>query len=110
MMVNIVKRADPAVLDGSYRLPVTDGSGRDRKVPKQALDLLRRKPDIRSATGAWSMPGANSPSRNHDPERRSGKLALAYQRSLGTRHRAGRSAPSTIQYQNRTIAFTSTWW
>ena len=31
---------DPAILDGSYRLPTTDGSGRDRTNLRKALDLL----------------------------------------------------------------------
>jgi peptide/nickel transport system substrate-binding protein len=30
----------PAILDGSYRLPVTDGSGRDRAALRNALNLL----------------------------------------------------------------------
>jgi peptide/nickel transport system substrate-binding protein len=30
----------PDILDGSYRLPVTDGSGRDRATLRNALDLL----------------------------------------------------------------------
>jgi len=30
----------PDVMDGTYELPVTDGSGRDRKVLKRAFDLL----------------------------------------------------------------------
>ena len=30
----------PDILDGSYRLPVTDGSGRDREALRAALDLL----------------------------------------------------------------------
>ncbi|WP_249781092.1 extracellular solute-binding protein [Bradyrhizobium sp. dw_78] len=30
----------PDILDGSYRLPVTDGSGRDRAMLRRALDLL----------------------------------------------------------------------
>jgi peptide/nickel transport system substrate-binding protein len=31
---------DPAILDGSYRLPVSDGSGRDRKLLRKAVGLL----------------------------------------------------------------------
>jgi peptide/nickel transport system substrate-binding protein len=33
-------RMAPAILDGSYRLPVTDGSGRDRATLRSALNLL----------------------------------------------------------------------
>lgn len=34
-------RVPPAIMDGSYRLPETDGSGQDRKVLKAALDILK---------------------------------------------------------------------
>jgi len=33
-------RIPPAILDGSYRLPITDGSGRDRTALREALNLL----------------------------------------------------------------------
>jgi peptide/nickel transport system substrate-binding protein len=33
-------RIPPAILDGSYRLPVADGSGRDRTALREALNLL----------------------------------------------------------------------
>src|SRR3954465_7338705 len=33
-------RIPPAILDGSYRLPITDGSGRDRSTLRGALTLL----------------------------------------------------------------------
>ncbi len=33
-------RIPPDIMDGSYRLPVTDGSGRDRTTLRAALDLL----------------------------------------------------------------------
>jgi peptide/nickel transport system substrate-binding protein len=32
---------DPAILDGTYQLPVSDGSGRDRKMLRKALGLLK---------------------------------------------------------------------
>jgi peptide/nickel transport system substrate-binding protein len=35
-----VSQLDPAILDGSYRLPVSDGSGRDRTSLRSALKLL----------------------------------------------------------------------
>ncbi|MBD8555733.1 ABC transporter substrate-binding protein [Rhizobium sp. CFBP 8762] len=31
----------PSILDGSYRMPVSDGSGRDRKILRQAVDLMK---------------------------------------------------------------------
>jgi peptide/nickel transport system substrate-binding protein len=82
-MLGTAKAAvDPGILDGTYRLPVTDASGRDRKVLKQAFDL------IRSAGYAVSngrmRDSAGRPlvfeilAQNPDQE----KIALAYQRSL----------------------------
>lgn len=32
----------PEILDGTYKLPVTDGSGRDRNVLKQAVEQLKQ--------------------------------------------------------------------
>ena len=40
LLGNAKMAIDPAILDGSYRLPTTDGSGRDRANLKKALDLL----------------------------------------------------------------------
>jgi peptide/nickel transport system substrate-binding protein len=41
LLGDIRNRINPSVLDGSYRLPVTDGSGRDRNVLREAVTLLR---------------------------------------------------------------------
>jgi len=35
-------RIEPAVLDGTYRLPKTDGSGADRKVLRESVELLKK--------------------------------------------------------------------
>jgi peptide/nickel transport system substrate-binding protein len=35
------RRIDPQILDGSYQLPKTDGSGRDRKVLHRVVSLLK---------------------------------------------------------------------
>jgi peptide/nickel transport system substrate-binding protein len=40
LLGNAKAAIDPAILDGSYRLPTTDGSGRDRTNLRKALDLL----------------------------------------------------------------------
>ncbi len=37
----------PAVMDGTYAVPVSDGSGRDRKAMREALDLLK--------SAGWSL-------------------------------------------------------
>jgi peptide/nickel transport system substrate-binding protein len=41
MLGPIKDRIDPDVLDGTYRLPVSDGSGRDRKILRKAVALLK---------------------------------------------------------------------
>jgi peptide/nickel transport system substrate-binding protein len=75
-------KIDPAILDGTYQLPVTDGSGRDRKVLKQAFDLIH-------AAGYTISDGKMRDAKgtpltfeilcqNVDQE----KIAIAYQRSL----------------------------
>ena len=75
-------KIDPAILDGTYKLPVTDASGRDRKVLKQAFDLLRsagyriENGKMRDAKG---MPLAlEILCQNADQQ----KLAISYQRTL----------------------------
>jgi peptide/nickel transport system substrate-binding protein len=78
----IKDRIAPNILDGTYKLPVTDGSGRDRNVLKQAVELLKQ--------GGYSIQGGKMVDKtgkplafeimtqNPDQE----KLAVAYQRSL----------------------------
>ncbi len=41
LLGDIRNRINPKVLDGSYRLPVTDATGRDRNVLREAVTLLR---------------------------------------------------------------------
>ncbi len=72
----------PEFLDGSYRLPVSDGSGRDRKMLRKAVGLL--------AETGWKVTGAGLTNaagdqfaftisvQNKDHE----KIALHYQRTL----------------------------
>ncbi|KQV81505.1 extracellular solute-binding protein [Rhizobium sp. Root1220] len=78
----IKDRIDPSILDGSYKLPVTDGSGRDRNVLKQAAALLKeagyaiqngKMSDAKGKPLAFEIMTQNA-----DQE----KLAVAYQRSL----------------------------
>lgn len=75
-------RIEPDILDGSYRLPKTDGTGGDRSVLKKAVDLLqkagytirnRRMVDKRGRQLAFEVM-----TQTQDQE----KLAIAYQRSL----------------------------
>lgn len=73
-------RAD--FIDGSYRLPVSDGSGRDRKVLRQAVDLLGQ--------AGWTVTGKGLTNAAGEPfaftitvqNRDQEKIALHYQRTL----------------------------
>jgi peptide/nickel transport system substrate-binding protein len=73
-------RAD--FIDGSYRLPVSDGSGRDRNVLRQAVDLLGQ--------AGWNVTGKGLTNAAGEPfaftitvqNRDQEKIALHYQRTL----------------------------
>jgi len=76
-------RVPPDVMDGTWRPPVTDGSGQDRKVLKAALDLLRSA-GYRIEGGAMLDPagqpfGFEILTSSQEEER----LAALYQRTLG---------------------------
>ncbi|MDO6964132.1 extracellular solute-binding protein [Rhizobium alvei] len=106
LLGSAIAKVDPEVLAGTYRLPVTDASGRDRKVLKRAFDLLKSA-GCHIEGGTMLLPNG-SPlafellSQNQDQE----KLAIAYQRSL-----AALGIKMTIrtvedaQYQERTQRF-----
>jgi len=75
-------RIEPAVLDGTYRLPKTDGSGIDRKVLREAVDLLK-KGGYTIKNGKMSDASGRPlafevMTQTVDQE----KLAIAYQRTL----------------------------
>ncbi|WP_370691344.1 extracellular solute-binding protein [Bradyrhizobium sp.] len=97
----------PDILDGSYRLPVTDGSGRDRATLRSALKLL--------SEAGYELDGAVLRQRStrapltfeilvttRDQER----IALAYQRDL---KRAGIEASvravDAVQFDQRRLSF-----
>lgn len=97
----------PDILDGGYRLPVTDGSGRDRTTLRQALSLL--------SDAGYDLDGAVLRQRStrtplsfeilvttRDQER----IALAYQRDL---KRAGIAATvravDPVQFDQRRLAY-----
>jgi peptide/nickel transport system substrate-binding protein len=106
MLGPIKDKIDPAILDGTYKLPVTDASGRDRTVLKKAVQVLKE--------GGYSiqsgkMADANGKplvfeimTQNADQE----KLAIAFQRSLQTLG-IGASVRTVddSQYQSRTNSF-----
>jgi peptide/nickel transport system substrate-binding protein len=100
-------RMPPDILDGSFRLPVTDGSGRDRATLRSALKLL--------SEAGYELDGAVLRQRStraplafeilvttRDQER----IALAYQRDL---KRAGIDgavrAVDAVQFDQRRLAF-----
>ena len=99
-------RIEPDVLDGTYRLPKTDGSGADRKVLRNAVDLLKAG-GYTIKNGRMSDAGGRPltfevMTQNQDQE----KLAIAYQRSL--RMIGVEMAIRTVddaQYQARSINF-----
>jgi peptide/nickel transport system substrate-binding protein len=97
----------PAILDGSYRLPVTDGSGRDRATLRSALNLL--------SEAGYDLDGTVLRQRStrapltfeilvttRDQER----IALAYSRNL---KRAGIDATvrvvDPVQFDQRRLAY-----
>jgi peptide/nickel transport system substrate-binding protein len=102
-----LERIPPDIFDGSYRLPVTDGSGRDRTTLRNALKLL--------ADAGYELDGAVLRQRStktpftfeilvttRDQER----IALAYQRDL---KRAGIEASvravDPVQFDQRRLGY-----
>jgi peptide/nickel transport system substrate-binding protein len=106
MLGPIKDRIAPAVLDGSYKLPVTDGSGRDRIVLKEAVDLLKEGgytiKDGKMVDASGRQLAFEIMTQNTDQER----LAIAYRRSLELLgiDVAIRTVDDS-QYQRRTISF-----
>ncbi len=73
-------RAD--FLDGTYALPVSDGSGRDRKQLKKAVDLLAAAGWTVKDTGLVNAAGENLSFAITLPSKDAEKIALHYQRTL----------------------------
>jgi peptide/nickel transport system substrate-binding protein len=98
---------EPNILDGSYRLPVGDGSGRDRSTLRSALSLLSQAGYDLDGT-VLRQRATKAPLTfeilvtNRDHER----IALAYQRDL---RRAGIEASvrvvDPVQFDQRRLAF-----
>ncbi len=78
------KSLRPDMLDGSYALPVSDGSGRDRKMLRKAVDLLAQAgwniADAGLVNAAGEQFAFTISVQNKDQE----KIALHYQRTLQT--------------------------
>jgi len=106
MLGPLKDKIDPEILDGTYKLPVTDGSGRDRKVLKQAVDVLKEAGySIKNGKMTDAEGKALSfeiMTQNADQE----KLAIAYQRSLQTLGiTTSIRTVDDSQYQSRTNSF-----
>lgn len=75
-------RIEPAVLDGTYRLPKTDGSGADRKVLREAVELLKKGgytiKNGRMSDASGRALAFEVMTQTQDQE----KLAITYQRTL----------------------------
>ncbi|MBX9711804.1 MAG: extracellular solute-binding protein [Xanthobacteraceae bacterium] len=97
----------PDILDGSYRLPVTDASGRDRQTLRAALDLFKQ--------AGFELDGAElRNTKTHEPmtfeilvtTRDQERIALAYARDV---RRAGIGVSvrvvDAVQFDQRRIAF-----
>jgi peptide/nickel transport system substrate-binding protein len=102
----IKNRIEPAVLDGTYSLPVTDGSGRDRTVLRKAVDLLKQGgytiKDGRMVDASGRQLSFEIMTQSTDQER----LAIAYRRTLELLGIAvGIRTVDDSQYQSRTISF-----
>ncbi len=101
-----ISRIEPDILAGTHRLPKTDGSGRDRKVLREAMELFRKAGY--AIKGGQMVDAAGKPlafeimTQNADQE----KLALAYQRFLAALGvRAGIRTVDDSQYQSRSQTF-----
>ncbi|WP_438753563.1 extracellular solute-binding protein [Pararhizobium sp. O133] len=106
LLGDIRNRINPKVLDGSYRLPVTDATGRDRNVLREAVTLLREAgysiKDGKMLDGKGTALSFEIMTQNEGQE----KLALAYQRSLAALGIAvSVRTVDDSQYQQRSQSF-----
>ncbi|MGE3874890.1 MAG: extracellular solute-binding protein [Parvibaculaceae bacterium] len=76
-------RIDPRILDGSYQLPRTDGSGRDRQMLRRAVSLLAKAGwEIRGERLVNSKTGETFAFTISCLSREQEKVALHYRRAL----------------------------
>ena len=106
LLGDAVDRIDPAILEGTYRLPVTDGSGRDRKVLREAMTYFKKAgyaiKDGRMVDASGNALAFEIMTQNADQE----KLALAYQRFLSALGvKVTLRTVDDSQYQSRSQTF-----
>ena len=101
-----IDRIEPSILEGTHRLPKTDGSGRDRKVLRQAVAHFAKAGY--SIKGGRMVDASGTPlafeimTQNADQE----KLGLAYQRFLAALGiKASIRTVDDSQFQRRTQSF-----
>lgn len=101
-----LSRIEPDILAGTHVLPVTDGSGRDRKVLREAMELFKQAGY--AIKGGQMVDAAGTAltfeimTQNADQE----KLALAYQRFLSALGvKATIRTVDDSQYQSRSQTF-----
>ncbi|ATN34324.1 ABC transporter substrate-binding protein [Rhizobium sp. ACO-34A] len=75
-------RIDPAILAGTYAMPVTDGSGADRKVLRQAVDLLKKAGYAIKGGKMLDASGRQLAFEVMTQNEGQEKMAIAYQRAL----------------------------
>lgn len=103
---DIRNRINPAVLDGTYRLPVTDASGRDRNVLREAVTLLREAGYVVKDGKMVNEQGTPLTFEIMTQNEGQEKMALAYQRFLAALG-IGASVRTVddSQYQQRSQSF-----
>jgi peptide/nickel transport system substrate-binding protein len=99
-------KIDPAILDGTYKLTATDGSGMDRAILKQALNILQgagyQIKDAKMVDSTGKQLSFEFMTQNLEQE----KMALAYQRTLAALGIELRiRTVDDAQYQARTSNF-----
>ena len=77
-----INKLRPDMVDGTYRLPVSDGSGRDRKMLRQAVNLLAEAGWTVTENGLTNAAGEPFAFTITVQTRDQEKIALHYQRTL----------------------------
>ncbi|MEM8651420.1 MAG: extracellular solute-binding protein [Pseudomonadota bacterium] len=82
MLKPFMDRIKPSVLNGTYSPPVSDGSGRDRKILRKAFMLLKEAGYTRDGSGLVSKDGVPFSFEILTRSERQQKLAISYRRIL----------------------------
>lgn len=99
-------RIDPAILAGTYAMPVTDGSGTDRKVLRQAVDLLKKAGYAIKGGKMVDASGRQLAFEVMTQNEGQEKMAIAYQRALSLIGIAmSIRTVDDAQYQSRSNSF-----